>query len=231
MRLNSAAAMGERTTFCPQANSTDCGCATIGAAIAALPLALPVQHGDEREQVAGGVEIDSDLVLEALDQEIGALVVQRAPAHVDRLDLARARGADRLVIAVADDEVVLDDALERGERQMMGDDRLLVGGAHLEHEPVAHHREMQPVGPAVVPDRLERVLFEEVVDRDRALVLDVGAGAADRALVDGHLDEAAIFGGSFRVHCRLSRIATDRAWALRPSASPSAIAAGPSAAS
>ena len=33
------------------------------------------------------------------------------------------------------------------------------------------------------------VLLEQVVDRDRALVLDVGAGAADRAFVERHRDE------------------------------------------
>ena len=49
---------------------------------------------------------------------------------------------------------------------------------------------MQPVRPAVVADRRERVVLEQVVDRDRALVLDVGAGAADRALVERDLDEA-----------------------------------------
>src|SRR5262249_56724156 len=79
-------------------------------------------------------------------------------------------------------------------------------------------------------DRCERVVLEQVVDRHRALVLDVGAGAADRALVERDLDEALLALGR-RAHRRLSRIATERAWADRPSASPSAIAAGPSAAS
>src|SRR5215471_16481884 len=127
---NSAAAIGERTELSPQANSTACGRAMIGAApISPSALALPVQHGDQREQVARRVEVDDDLVLEPLHQELGALVVQRAPAHVDRLDLARRRGADRRVVAVADHEVVLHDALEWRERQVMRDHRALVGGA------------------------------------------------------------------------------------------------------
>src|SRR5690349_6839224 len=109
MCRNSAAAIGERTELSPQANSTACGRAMIGAPIPVSP--FPVQHGNQREEAARGVEIDADLVLEPLHQELGALVLEPAPAHVDRLDLARARAADRLVIAVADHEVVLHDAL------------------------------------------------------------------------------------------------------------------------
>ena len=45
-------------------------------------------------------------------------------------------------------------------------------------------------GPRVVAVRRERVLLEQIVDRDRALVLDVGARAADRSLVERHRDEA-----------------------------------------
>src|SRR5262245_21704723 len=114
---------------------------------------------------------------------------------------------------------------------MMGDDRGLVGGAHLEHEAVAHHREMQPVRPALVADRRERVLLEQVVDRDRALVLDVGARAPDRVLVERDLDEVLLARCRRGAHRRLSRIATERACAASPSASPRAIAAGPGAAS
>src|SRR5262249_55230268 len=77
-----------------------------------------------------------------------------------------------------------------------------------------------------------RIVFEEIIDRDRALVLDVGRGAADRAFVERHLDETLLGIGLFRfAHLRLSRIATERACASRPSAMPSAMAAGPSLAS
>src|SRR5882672_4829053 len=108
MCLNSAAAMGERTELSRQANSTDCGRATSGGAIP-LSSPFPMQHGDEGEQPPGGVGIHADLALEPLLQQVGALVVERAPSHVDRLDLARGRAADRLVVAVADHEVVLHD--------------------------------------------------------------------------------------------------------------------------
>src|SRR5262245_65730304 len=109
----SAAAIGERTEFCPQANSTDLGFnAGSGAPTAS---ALPMQHADEREQPPRGLEIDQNLALEALHQELGALVVECAAAHVERLDALRRRATDRPVIAVADDAVVLDQASQRRE--------------------------------------------------------------------------------------------------------------------
>src|SRR5205085_12163264 len=67
--------------------------------------------------------------------------------------------------------------------------------------------------------------------RDRALVLDIRARAADRFLIKRHRDYAIpgiVLCRRF-AHGRLSRSATERACASRPSALPSAIAAGPSA--
>ena len=63
-------------------------------AIALQP--FPMQHADQREQPPRGVEIDLHLVLEPVHQDAGAFVVQAAPAHVDRFDPVRRRGADRL---------------------------------------------------------------------------------------------------------------------------------------
>src|SRR5437588_11673738 len=86
---------------------------------------------------------------------------------------------------------------------------------------------MQRVRSARMPDRREAVLLDEVVDRDRALVLDVGARATDRAFIEDDGDQAMRRGA--RAHRRLRRMATERACASSPSALPSAIAAGPSA--
>src|SRR3954468_1598019 len=100
----------------------------------------------------------------------------------------------------------------------------------VEHEAIFGDRQMQCVWAAVMVDRRERVVFEQIVDRDRALMLDVGTGAADRAFVQRDLHEA--LGGQIALrraaHLRLSRMATERACASRPSACPSAMAAGPS---
>src|ERR1700693_3424153 len=79
--------------------------------------ALPVQRTDEGEQPARGVGIDAHLALEALGEQRRALVVERAAAHVDRLDARGGLGANRRVVAIADQEVILDHAAERRERQ------------------------------------------------------------------------------------------------------------------
>ena len=77
-------------------------------------------------------------------------------------------------------------------------------------------RQLQRVGPAFVAFRREAVLFEQVEDRDRALVLDVGVGAADRVFVERDLDQTvrrSPLAGS-RLICGLRRIATERACAV-----------------
>src|SRR6185437_16237880 len=79
--------------------------------------ALQMQDADQREDAARRVVIDVDLALEPLAQQRRAFVVQPAAAHVERLDLRRRRVADRLVVALADQKVVPDDAAERRERQ------------------------------------------------------------------------------------------------------------------
>src|SRR6202040_1787105 len=192
---------------------------------------LPMKHGDQGEQPPRGIEIEGDLVLEPLHQQLGAFVVKAAPAHVDRLDLARRRGADRLVIALANQEIVFDEATERRQRQMMGHHRPVVLGADIEDEPVAEDLKLEAVGSAVMPFRGERVFLHQIVDRDGALVFDVAVAGADTVLVEQDLDEALAAFRRRRGHRRLSLIATERAWAASPSASPSAIAVGPSRAS
>ena len=48
-----------------------------------------------------------------------------------------------------------------------------------------------PVGRAF---RREQVLLDQIVDRDRALMLDVGPGTPDRFLVERHRDDAIVAG-------------------------------------
>ncbi len=68
----------------------------------------------------------------------------------------------------------------------MGDHGRAVFLADVEHQAVAVDAQMQRVGAGLVPNGCERVLFEQVIDRDLALVLDVGIGTADRFLVENH---------------------------------------------
>src|SRR5205807_1414120 len=155
--------------------------------------------------------------------------MQRAPADIDRLDLAQTLVADRLVIALADQEIVLDDAAEWRERQ---DDRLarpVRRRADLHHQPVFLDREMQMERPVPPRNRRELVAFEQIGDRRGAFVLDRPAAPDYGALVQGDRRDALRLAVG-AAHRRVSRIDNDRAWASRPSASARRIAAGASAA-
>ena len=92
-------------------------------------------------------------------------------------------------------------------------------------------REMQRERPVARAFRREQVLLDQIVDRDRALMLDIGTGTPDRFLVERHRDDAIVLVLVWRRlgHDRLRRNPTEREWASRPSALPSVIAAGPSA--
>ena len=63
------------------------------------------------------VEVDIHLLRQVLAQQLGALVMEAAPARVDGLDARPAGPPDRLVIALADDEVVPDQCAKRAHRQ------------------------------------------------------------------------------------------------------------------
>src|SRR3984893_11876689 len=103
--------------------------------------------------------------------------------------------------------------------------------ADVEHQPVAGNRDVQGERPVIGSIRREQVLFDEVVDRDGALVLDIGTGTPNRFLIQRHRDDAivGIFLWRRFGHDRLRRNPTERAWASRPSALPSVISAGPNA--
>src|SRR5215471_19235297 len=82
-----------------------------------------------------------------------------------------------------------------------------------------------------MPVRREKVLLDQVVDRDGTLMFDVRSRTPDRLLVERHRDDATIgvILDGRPGHERLRRIPTDREWASSPSALPSVMAAGPSA--
>jgi hypothetical protein len=82
-----------------------------------IPSAFQMQDADEREKPARGFEIGFDLAGQPFDQEFSAFIVNRTPPHIQGLDLRRRRGADGLVVAIAYQEVILDDAAERRQRQ------------------------------------------------------------------------------------------------------------------
>ena len=208
-----------------QANSTACGRNAGGRFIP------PMQHADQREQAARSVEIEVHLARQPLHQEVGAFVVQGAAAHVERLDAVGRRGADRRVIAVAHRVIVLHHAPQRREREKMRHHRRAVGATDIESKARAGNAQVQRERSLLVV-RGKGVVLEQIVDGDRTLVLDVGIGAADGRFVEGDRNEAVLLAmrrARRACHWGLKRIVTERACASSPSASPSAIAAGPSA--
>src|SRR4249920_3018728 len=102
--LRIAAAIGERTALRLQAKRTAPGRSVSPPAKAS---SLPMQGADQGEQASRGGDVDQDLALEPLHQQAAPFVVQAPPSHVDRLDAGGWRGLDRLVVALAHQEVVL----------------------------------------------------------------------------------------------------------------------------
>ena len=150
-----------------------------------------MQGADQCEQPARGVEIDVDLPGEPLTQELGALVVQAAPAHVERLDLRGTELLDGGVVALAHQEVVLHDLAEGREGQHDVAQLAIVVGMHAEHQALLEDADMQLVGTGLAAHQREVVLLQKIEQRHGALVLDLGRAARYRFLVQHDIDEAA----------------------------------------
>src|SRR3546814_2379612 len=70
-------------------------------------------------------------------QKLRSFVVQASACHVEGLDMRRRQAADRVVIALADLEIVADDTAERHQRQGHGAERPVPGVADVEDQPSA----------------------------------------------------------------------------------------------
>src|SRR5215813_4317782 len=80
--LSSPAAIGERTAFMPHANNTAWG--REGRSDAAIRSStFPVQYADQREQPPRSIEIDRHFSLQTLHQDLRAVIVDGATAHID----------------------------------------------------------------------------------------------------------------------------------------------------
>src|SRR5262249_54810090 len=112
-----------------------------------IPSTPQMQHANQCKKPPCGIEIDRDLVRYALEQHRRALVVQGATAHVDRLDLCKARAADSLVVAFANHEVVPDDPAKWRKGYDNRLDRAVGDRAHLDVEPVLLDRQVKVVWP------------------------------------------------------------------------------------
>src|SRR5947199_10726085 len=100
-----------------RSNSSRRGEAEASTRIGIAVSAAQVQHANQREQAARRIMVDRHPAGHALGQQFRTLIVQRAPADIDRLDLGQALVAACLVIALAEEKIVFDDAEERGTLQ------------------------------------------------------------------------------------------------------------------
>ena len=108
-----------------------------------------MQHADQSKKAARGVDIDHHFFLEPLHQYSRTVIVDCAPAHIDGLDLVGRRGTDRLIVAIADHVVVLDDPPQRRERKQMCDDRRAVLKPNIKDQPITIDAQMERVRPIV----------------------------------------------------------------------------------
>ncbi len=148
-----------------------------------------MQDADQGKEPPGGGKVGFHFAVEPLEQHFRRLVVNPAPGHVDRLDLGGGGLADRLIIRIADREIIADRAAEPAEAE----DQRFEFARRLHRrsrsaEPPILHRQPQPVGP-VMPglpgaQRLEAVLLDQIEDRDPAFLLDIGIAPQDRRFVE-----------------------------------------------
>src|SRR5262249_60023085 len=114
----------------------------------------------------------------------------------------------------------------------MSDHRRAVRAPNVQHEARSANAKMKRKRTLVAAVRGKGIVFEQIIDRDGTLVLDVGIRPADGIFVERHRDEAVLLslGRALRAYHRgLKRIITERACPSSPSASPKAMAARPRA--
>jgi hypothetical protein len=107
---------------------------------------------------------------------------QGATPHVQGLDLLGRGAADRLIVALADHEIVLDEGPERAERQHVAS--LIARTFDIQNKPVLGQAHLQVIGSAVRPLRCETIGLQEIEDRDLALLLLVARSRGERSVVD-----------------------------------------------
>ena len=111
-----------------------------------------------------------------------------APGHVDGFDLAGGQFLDRLEIAFADLEVVLDHLTERPERQVEFGGLGGLFGGHVEDQPVFADGQPKVVRPrrhlaVVAGGQRKAVFFQQVEQGDLAFLFDLGRGGRQVAVV------------------------------------------------
>src|SRR5271170_4602828 len=151
---------------------------------------LPVQRSDQREQSPRRIDVEIDLARQPLKNERTRFVMDGASAAVERFDLGRGRVADRRVISLADEKIVLQKRSKARQRKNVRNAARRGGRADLERQPGVKERDAQPIRPVVAAGQRKGAVLDEIINRDGPFVLLIGRAAPDRRLVEGHFDEA-----------------------------------------
>src|SRR5690606_28431786 len=104
------------------------------------------KRANQGEQAARCVDVDDGLTLQPFLQGAGALVVDAATRHVDRLDLRRRQTLYRIEIAGADLEVILNRLTKRAKRQVKLNHLAAAFGRDVKDQPPLAHRQRQRIG-------------------------------------------------------------------------------------
>ena len=150
-----------------------------------------VENANQREQPPGGVEVHVDLGLEALLQQFGSFVVDRAAGHVDGFDRVARIAMDGFEVALANGEIIADRTAKAGEAESHRLQHRAFFVVQIDREPIVLDPEQDPERP-LVPDRREVIFLEQVEDRDTAFLLDVRIAADDRLLIEIDSDYARV---------------------------------------
>ena len=80
--------------------------------------------------------VDCDLAAQPFCQSAAAVVMETASSHINGLDAGWRRGFYSLIVAVADNKIVTDYALEWGEREHVRYDLFVIFAVHIENETI-----------------------------------------------------------------------------------------------
>lgn len=151
------------------------------------PSASQMQRIDERKQAARGFMIEGNLALKAFFEQVRAVIMNAATAHIDGFDLSGRGVFQSLIIAFADHGIVTHDRLERGQRQH--ELMRIVRARHFENKAVFFERQTQRKSLIRRAFGQKFVAFDEVENGDLALMLDLIGGAGEALFVDVDADQ------------------------------------------
>ena len=147
-----------------------------------------MQYADQSEEPPGGLEVNVDLPFQPLNQQFRALIVDSAPGHVDGLDFGGAGLADRLVIAVADGEIVANRSPEPAKGKDQSLQRFAIFTADRNDQSALLNAEPELVrsGIAILMlfERLEIIFLDQIKNGDPSFLLDIGIAPQDRGFIE-----------------------------------------------